>query len=268
MKCFNCQHENNRGRFCENCGTKLISGQEEEIAATFEMDNRTSQTNTYSVTAKKMSKQYFSYFTQVLKQPYARSSTVGSDHFLNGIITIILYSLFIPFMFYFVFKGVLSDVNRFGIDFFGSSVNIKPPFTDLVIKPFFAYLIFIILVITFTFVAIKLGRMNVSYKEVMARFGAFLIPFVSLLAIGLIISMLKIKFFLFFFLLGFVGSIFLIPPLVIASYRKDTKLGLDVIYGSLFIYVLSFISISIMEDILFAALKSAFSGLFGGYIGL
>ncbi|MEH7307261.1 hypothetical protein V7137_19510, partial [Neobacillus drentensis] len=72
--------------------------------------------------AKKISKMYFGYFVEVLKRPYASSKAVGEENFVNAIITIILYSLIIPFMLYFGLKGVASSVNDFG-SMFGSYSN-------------------------------------------------------------------------------------------------------------------------------------------------
>lgn len=272
MICSNCSHTNEGGRFCENCGSPLTGAGSKEIAAAVENTApgtmSTGQSNKYIESTKNISKMYFGYFMEVIKKPYASSQGVGSEHFINGLITILLYSFIIPLMFYFALKGILADMNSFSAGFFGEEMQINPPFTDVVIKPAFAYAIFIMLVAVFTFASIKLGRINASFKEVVARFGSFLIPFVALLAIALIMSILKVKLFFLFLFLGFVGSIFMVPPLVIASYKKSNVDGVDVIYGSLITYVLTFIAIAIMGDMLFNALKDAFSdllGLFGGF---
>jgi len=267
MKCSNCKHENEGGKFCENCGAKLQGTFENEVAASVEPvyeSSQRNQTNQYIETTKKVSKQYFSYFMQVLKKPYANSKNVGSEHFINGIITIVLYCLFIPLMTYFGVSGVLSKVNNFGSSLLGTDVNIKPPFTDIVIKPVFAYVIFTLLVVTYTFAAVKLGRIKASYKELLARFGSILIPFVLLLAIGFVMSILKMKLFILFLILGFIGSILVVPPLVIASYKKENQEGLDVVYGTLLTYVLIFITNIIMAKILFEAIINSFSNIFYG----
>ncbi|KYD09091.1 MULTISPECIES: zinc ribbon domain-containing protein [Heyndrickxia] len=271
MKCPNCQHENEGGNFCENCGTRLLEQAGNEVAASathpIQTPSEKAQSNQYVEATKKISKQYFQYFIQVLKKPYANSHSVGEEHFVNGIITIILYSLFIPFILYFGVKILFSGINRFG-SLFGANINAGPPFAETVIIPFFGYLVLTILVITFTFAAIRLGKVQVGYKEVLARFSSFLIPFVAILLIGLIFAIIKIKFFLAIFLLGFFGSILMVPPLVIASYKKENHEGLDVIFGSLIIYVLTYLSILIMGDLLFNALKVAFNSMFGGFLGL
>lgn len=266
MICPNCSHENEGGKFCENCGAPLNAGNGVTVPETGTQTAST-QASKYLESTKKISKMYFSYFMQVLKQPYASSRSVGEEHFVNGLITVIIYSLLIPLMIYFGLRGILSDFNSFSSGLFGEQVVINPPFTDVVLKPAFAYLIFIALVIVFTFAAIKLGHVHVSFKEVFSRFGSFLIPTVGVLLVALVMSILKIKMFLAVMFFGFIGSVFLVPPLVIASFKKESTQGVDVIYGALITYALTFIAIGIMGDMLFDALKNAFSNVFGMFGG-
>lgn len=265
MTCTNCNHLNDGGKFCEKCGTALLSSQSASVEAAASAslaEPAGNQQHQYIEGAKNISKTYFTYFLQVIKKPYASSVGVGSEHFVNGIITLALYAILIPLMLYFAFKGVLADMGGFGGEFLGEfSEEIQPSFTDIVLKPILAYAIFIMLVATFTFSSVRIGGSIASYKEVVARFGSFQIPFVAILAIGLIMSILKIDLFFFFLFLGFIGSVFLVPPLVIASFKQNLQLGFDVLYGSLLTYVLSFIAIWIMGDMLFEALKSYFMNL-------
>lgn len=262
MICPNCSHENEGGKFCVKCGTPLKMDANSEVAATSETaaPTTTVQPNRYIESTKKISKTYFSYFMQVLKQPYASSQGMGAEHFINGLITMIIYSFLIPLTTYFGLKSVLNQINPFGSDLFGSSL----PFSDVVLKPTFAYLIFILLVAIFTFAAIRLGRVNASFKEVIARFGSFLIPTIAIFVIGLLMAILAIKMFFVLLIFGFIGSVFLVPPLVIASFKKETKDGIDIIYGSLITYALIFIAAAIMGDMLFNALQSSFYDLFSG----
>ena len=87
-------------------------------------------------------------------------------------------------MLYFALKGLFAEMSGFASEFMGET-NISVPFTDVVIKPALTYAIFIMLVAVFTYTAVKLGRVNVHFKEVIARFGSFLIPSVAILAIAL-----------------------------------------------------------------------------------
>ncbi|MBS4173381.1 zinc ribbon domain-containing protein [Bacillus sp. FJAT-49736] len=271
MNCPNCQHENKGGNFCEHCGASLLSlGASEAAAAhssTTTVPSKNAQPNQYVEATKKISQQYFQFITQVLKKPFGSSREVGEEHFVNGIITIILYSLFLPLILFFAVKGLMSEVSSLG-SLFGARIDASPSFWESVALPFIGFIILTLLVITFTFGAIKLGRVQIGYKEVLARFSAFLIPFVAVLIIALLLAISKIQFSFYIFLLGFLGSIMMIPPLVIASYKKDNHEGFDVIYGSLATYVLTFISIYIMGDMLFKVFKSALSNMFGGFLGL
>jgi hypothetical protein len=270
MLCPNCNHQNEGGKFCEKCGTSLIAKAAQETAASVDIPQTNthaaqaaqSQPNQYLEATKKISKTYFAYFIQVLKKPFASAQGVGSEHLVNGIITIALYSFIIPLMIYFAVKGILSSVNDFGSDLFGEDVAINPPFMDMVLKPTFAFAVFILLVATFSFAAVRLGRINASFSEVIARFGSFLIPFTAILAVALIMSFLKIKMFVLLLFIGFVGSIFIVPPLVISSYKKDSKEGVDVIYGTLITFVLTFIAMGMMGDMLFQSIFSAISDLY------
>ncbi|WP_273124187.1 zinc ribbon domain-containing protein [Bacillus weihaiensis] len=265
--CTNCQHQNEDGKFCEKCGNSLTTSTESirEVSATTEAQpvSGGGQGSQYLEEAKKMSKMYFTYFLEVLKKPYASSVNVGEEHFLNGIITMVLYSLFIPLMLFFALKGVLAEMSGFASEFLGEQ-DISVPFSDVVLMPTLAYVIFILLVACFTFASVKLGRVDANFKEVISRFGSFLIPSVAILAIALILSILKVKLFIFIAFIGFLTSIFLVPPLVIASFKKQTKDGVDVIYGSFITYVLTFVAIAIMGDMLFESLKGVFSELMGG----
>jgi len=272
MQCPECKHNNDGGNFCEQCGTKLDPGGYQGESSKVEnlgvkygqeqvVPRPNQQPNRYLEGAKNTSKMYFSYFLQVLKKPYASSKTIGAEQFKNAIITMVLFAIIIPLIIYFGIKFLASSVNDFDYTF-GSNVTVQPQFVDFVIKPFFAYAVFILLVVSFTFISIKLGKINVTYKDVVSRFGAFLIPFVALLVLGLIMSILKMKLFILVLFLGLFTSLCTLPPLVIASFKKENQAGLDVIYGTLLTYILTGITIYIMSNMLFEAIKSAISNMF------
>lgn len=292
MLCPNCSHQNDGGKFCEKCGTPLIpvNSNREETAASSEartvVQPESQQVqyqqpvysqqqsapvqvppNRYIESTKEISKMYLGYFIQVLKQPFSSTHNVGSEHFINGIITMVLYAFLIPFTAYFgikklvdfIYKTILGG-NIFG-EIVGSNVP-KVPFFDFVLKPTLFFAIFILLVAVFTFVAVKFGRVHASFKEIISRFGSLLIPIVGLLIIALLFSILKINFFMTILLIAILGSIFLVPPLVIASFKKDAG-GVDLFYGSFITYILTFILIGIMGDMVFSDAIDQFKNAFG-----
>ncbi|WP_462410834.1 zinc ribbon domain-containing protein [Neobacillus sp. Marseille-QA0830] len=284
MICPNCNHENQGGKFCENCGTNLTTAS--QTAAATDTINRVetpyyqnpqahhngaqpaqpAAANQYIETTKKISKLYFGYAMEVLKRPFSTSQFYGGEQFVNGIITMCLYALFTPLVLYFGLKGILEELGSFGGGLFDSAVeSITPPFGDAVVKPFFGYLVFIFLVSAFTFGAIKLGKVQAGYKEVIARFGSFLLPITALLLVALLLSLLKMKFSFFILLFAIFGSITVVPALVIASFKRNTTEGLDVIYGTLLTYLATFITIYIMANILFESIKNAIGNAFNPF---
>ncbi|WJV31863.1 zinc ribbon domain-containing protein (plasmid) [Rossellomorea sp. AcN35-11] len=136
------------------------------------------------------------------------------------------------------------------------------PFGDFVVKPVISYAIFILLVLAFTMGILKLRKVQFEYQDVVARFGTSLIPTVAILFIGLLLSIMNVDYFLFFVLIGFAASVFMVPALVISSYKTDSTNGFDAIYGILITYTLTFITLYIMNDFLFSTIKGYFVNLF------
>ena len=268
MQCTNCHHTNEGGNFCENCGTRLVSAATQDVAVNMVSPAvAATPTNDYLATTKTVTNNYLNQFIHVLKKPYSNSQSVGNEQFVSSLITMAFYSIFIPLIFYFGLKGLLGGVSEFGKEFFGEEMSFNPPFAEVVLKPIFAYAVFIVLVTAFTFATLKLGKINASFKETIARFGSFLVPFVTLLLIGLLLSILKLNFFVYVAALGFIGSIFMVPPLVISSFKKESPEGIDTVYGSLIVYVLTFITLRFMAGMLFESLKTAFLNMFNSFTG-
>ena len=262
MKCPNCQHENEGGNFCENCGTRLVEASESNGLLpdhkVKEEEKATAPAEDYLKKTKDQSKQYINYFVDVCKRPYARmQEPMERQHFTHAIITIILFCLFIPLSIYFGLKGLLSSLNSIDTYGFGGGAYIELPFMDVVILPSLALGIFLVLVAAFTFLSVKLGRVNVTFKEVLTKYGVLLIPFVFLLAIGLILSLLKVSLFILFLSLGSVGAVYIAVPMVITFYKKDApEDGLDAAYGTLLTYILIGVLVYIMGEMLFDSLLS------------
>lgn len=266
MKCPNCNHVNEEAKFCERCGGKLNNSATNQIAATTDAHHSnqgSSSTSIYLDKTKTAITNYFGYSIQVLKNPYPVSSNLGKEYFVNALITMILYAFIIPSILYFSLKGVLSEItSQLEGNIFGSFITeltpaITPSFADVVAKPFFGFVLLIGLVSVFTFTAIKLGKVIVDIKEVIARFGAFLLPFVAILIVSLLLSILKVKFSIAILAVGFVSSLLLVPAFVISSYKKGSKEGLDVLYGSILCYVLTVIVLVIMGNFLFESVLSS-----------
>lgn len=246
MNCPGCQHINDGGNFCEQCGTRLTNGPSQEVqGASIQYSQSQAahaaappQPNMHLENAKQASKMYFSYFMSVLKKPVASTQNTNREQLTNGLISIGLFALIIPLIIYFSFDSAVTEGE----------------FTTLVLKPTFSYAVFILLIATYSFIAIKLGKSSASYTDVIARFGSMLIPFLGLFFIALIMSLVDIKLFPVLLGIGFFGSIFIVPPLIISSFKKDSAAGLDVLYGTLLTYLAIFFTLIIMTALIISSL--------------
>jgi hypothetical protein len=254
MICGNCQHENAGGKFCAKCGTKMVFNEaKQEIASTTQPVHQ-AQPNIHMENAKKITKMYFGFFMTILKNPYSQSKNIGNEHFINGLITVALYAIFIPLMVYLGLKDSLA------------MGYVDSPFLNFVVKPAFGYAVFILLVVTYSFAAIKLGKVQADFQTVIARFGSLLIPFVGMFGLALLLALLETKFFAIILFIGFVGSIFTVPALTISSFKKEISGGLDVVYGTILTYVLTFITLMIMASILLETIINSIQDSLGGFL--
>ncbi|MED3915618.1 zinc ribbon domain-containing protein [Priestia megaterium] len=272
MNCSNCGHFNEGGKFCVKCGQKLreeaavsqaaaaseYQPQPQPAYAPQEPNQRVRQ-------AKKVSKSFFSYFAEGIKNPTATAQAAtaqaaGESQFVNALITVILYALSIPIMLYVGWKLLLiqfvrsmfklpiiseelapSDMEDFntGADLIkATDINsiIHFNFTDFVFKQGIFIFIGLAVIIGATYVAAKFGKVDVSFKEFFSRFGTFLIIPTALLLIGLVLAFLHVEYFSYFMNFGLL-SIFLVVPFTIASFKQSGTNGLDRIYSTLIVYV-------------------------------
>ncbi|GIP22050.1 zinc ribbon domain-containing protein [Paenibacillus sp. J22TS3] len=258
MICTNCNHRNEGGKFCENCGARLpvetaaAAEQAASMGHSQEEQGRpgpsysgpsytgasgaaSGQPNVYLQNAKNASRSYFNYFGAILKRPFGVTQQVGRDQLIYAIITIVIFSVLAPLMVYFNLGSARKIMDS--------------PFLNVVIKPTITLAVFIVLIATFSFVAIKLAKVQAGYQDVLSRFGAMLVPFLALLAVAFVLSILQLEIFAFFLAASFVGLMFIVPPMLIASWVKPGHQGgLDMIYGVLLTYVATIITIGIIGD--------------------
>ncbi|MCG7313974.1 zinc ribbon domain-containing protein [Priestia flexa] len=268
MQCLNCGHHNDGGKFCVKCGKKLEAVAAQQAAAgvegvptqqpaqqqpipNYSQQQVPQQPNQHVENAKKISKLYIGYFMQGLKNPTATAQGVRGEQFINGLITMILFAISIPLTVFFGWNAIIEKTALIANEKFSGGfeshviklkVNdvIRPEFVDL----FFTNALFCILWVGIiggaVFVAIKLGKVNVTFQDVFARFGTFLIIPASLLIISVVLAILKIDLFLYVFALGVLGIFFAIS-LAIASFTKGQTSGMDGIYGTVIAFVVTLV---------------------------
>ena len=258
--CGNCQHANDEGNFCENCGAKLGEG-EIPVAGGAQVQV---QPNQQLETAKNASKIYFGYFLDQLKAPHAKIREIGNAHLINGFITIVLFSLFLPAMVFYGIKenikGFVKDMDKLiGWELEDFLFTINGLVDDslklaVITKPVLATLLLILVMVSLTFLGAKFSKLQASFQVIAARYGALLVPLVALCAAGIILSLLGFNVFGYIFLLSIMGAVFLIPPFILRSLDQTNKGGLDVVLTTLLIYVVSLIVLGLIGEYLFDAL--------------
>ncbi|WP_430482746.1 hypothetical protein [Rossellomorea marisflavi] len=258
--CGNCQHANDEGNFCENCGAKLGEG-EIPVAGGVQVQV---QPNQQLETAKNASKIYFGYFLDQLKAPHAKIREIGNAHLINGFITIVLFSLFLPAMVFYGIKenikGFVKDMDKLiGWELEDFLFTINGLVDDslklaVITKPVLATLLLILVMVSITFLGAKFSKLQASFQVIAARYGALLVPLVALCAAGIILSLLGFNVFGYIFLLSIMGAVFLIPPFILRSLDQTNKGGLDVVLTTLLIYVVSLIVLGLIGEYLFDAL--------------
>lgn len=263
--CPNCQHPNDYGNFCEKCGTRLTDQEgaaRQETAASSEGQaygtpgygshgsaGTPSAGQAYLENAKQVSKLYFGYFADVMKKPLAYANNTGREQFVNALITIGIFSLIIPLMMYLGFHDYARLIG-------------EGAFVKIVLKPFVGYVVFMMLLVAYTYLAVKLSKVQASFQDVAGRFGALLVPFTCSFLVAFVLALLDAEISVYFLLIGFIGSLFTVPALVINSFNKDSRTGLDTVYGTVLTYVLTFITLYIMGKILLSSIQGMmFSGL-------
>lgn len=276
MQCPNCHHENGGGKFCAKCGTPLVAQQQYDAqqfgaqqqyhaqgqaAATaqqqqqyqqqhqfqqqqyYSQPQQQAQPNPQLEAAKNASKMYFSYFLAVLKHPFVEATKIGSGQFTNGLVTIGLHALLLPLILYFIIDS----------DWY------TPPFGELVLAPFIGIMIIHLLISVYTLMAVKLGKVNANFKDVIASYGALHIPYVALLVIGLIFSIIGSD--ILAVILAYIGLFLPLasaPVFLVSALKKNQPGGLDAVYGTLLVYVLTSITTLLLGTVLLAEFIDSF----------
>jgi|GEM_PF-4525207 len=200
--------------------------------------------NQYLEKGKQLSTQYYQFSLNILKSPSTATQAVQSNLYKNGIISIILYSILVASFFFL----------QFNFGFFSNS------FTNLFLYPFIYYAILTFYIAGVIFYMLKLMKVEVSFKGVIARFGAFLVIPLVLVLVAVVLSIVKISILAsLLFTLSFL-TLFSVAGLTLYTYKKDYSTGLDPLYGFLLIYVAIGLFLFITGDAVFSRL--------GGMTGL
>ncbi|WP_420976225.1 zinc ribbon domain-containing protein [Bacillus vallismortis] len=220
MYCPQCGHQTDGGKFCEKCGSPLPgqSGQQQAVQT--------------GAAAKQAAKQFGSFVVAVLKRPYQECKTTGGEQLISAIITLVLFSLLTPLMFYILFSDGPGSVS----------------FTAIFLEPTIYFALFLFFLHALIFFALKIAGNHVSFKDSFSRFGAFLIPFTAILVLALLLFLLHTNICFTILAVGLIGAFFAIPPVMLISYQHSYKGKVDVIYSTIVIYLITCVTFQLMIE--------------------
>ncbi|GGM32096.1 hypothetical protein GCM10011351_17830 [Paraliobacillus quinghaiensis] len=245
MNCPNCQaalEEN--AKFCTNCGTKINEENVAHVATSAQhtetaqhVPNQQEQTGDYVQQGKQISKQYWNFILQAMAHPFEVSKKVREADKVNGMITLALFSLFVPLFTYITIHSL-------------SGGYLAPTFTDVVLKPFIIFLIFFALLIAVKFGVAKLMKANVSFIDVMTRFGTLMVLPTAVAMTAVLFAILDSYTFSSILLLLAISTASMASTATIFSLKTKAPAtsGLDVYYGVVLTYVAMAIILLLIGD--------------------
>ncbi|RPF54237.1 zinc ribbon domain-containing protein [Aquisalibacillus elongatus] len=241
LVCENCQHQQDSGNFCENCGTPLTSdvhNSQEETAATTSAESQNNQMDNI----KYHTKNYLDYVVSLIKNP-TMSLNQPKSSFINGIITLVLMAIVLSLGFYLLINGFYKQT--FG-GYMGEPSTL--PFFSFFFRMAFSLLLIILAGLVALVAVLKIGKADVSFQEALAQYGAFSVPFTAVSALTILTGLATApQLTLILFFIGFIAFISLAP--VIISFHHLSQLGEKVQY--VYLSIGSFLLTNLIIYILF-----------------
>ncbi|GGH85189.1 RNA polymerase subunit RPABC4/transcription elongation factor Spt4/magnesium-transporting ATPase (P-type) [Pullulanibacillus pueri] len=243
MNCSNCKQDiPNDAKFCPHCGIEY-STHEHAASSDVEPSNihdrqQPSAPHPNIVKATTFINAYWAFFIDSLKSPTPHGETADKKHYIYGYVTFGLFSIIYGFIFFFMTR----PLHSFSLYVYQDSFSFS--------KTFFPALFLMILITLMTVLIIWgvtriLLHVNVSFHDVVGRFGAFSTLYLALAVIALILSIPRIygllALFLVLMLLVYLSSIFA----VVYSYKKQSKTKVDPLYATLIVYGVLFIILAL-----------------------
>ncbi|WP_284141686.1 MULTISPECIES: zinc ribbon domain-containing protein [unclassified Virgibacillus] len=261
MFCPNCGQETEQGKFCTKCGAKLAN---EEFAAAADptiggtvptetplqensVNEEASNPNQSVENVKAAGSAFGQFFVKLVKRP-STAQSVDGNAMISGIIAIVLYSLVISLGFFLLIRSA-----------FGSY---GPSFAESFLLPFLEFAILFGAVALLTFAGSKLCAQAVTVKDVIAKYGAYLVPFMLLFIIGFLLALVNLTSFgILAIMVSILGPIIAVPTMIL--FEKNA-VGIDRIFILIGVYLVSILVFSLL---LRSFLGSIMDALLGGFMG-
>lgn len=251
--CHNCSTEVSAdSKFCTSCGTQLGEGTSDQVTQAKEEASATAETasatNEYAEQGKELAKGYWDHLVHMFKSPLRHGKTEGEGNFVNGIITLVLFTLFVTTIFYLLLSATNAGISEFNI--FGGEVE-QPGFGETFMKPLLFILLFVGITAGVVFGVAKPSVSELNFKEVIGRFGALMVIPTALMLLSLFFYLIEAYSIFAFILLIAYAAFFTAAAFTIYSYVGQSKKGLDGIYGVLILGVVTLLSLQFIFENLF-----------------
>lgn len=258
MICQACGQETEEGRFCTHCGNKL--SMDESAAATSPLDeseantikvpaapmegneqstsssvpedavmethtqSESSEANEFVEKLKDISTDFGQLFLDQLKRPM-NAREVNHTHLTSGIISIIIFALIISLNIYLGYREYAYD-----------SV-----FLDGFLLPFIQFLVLFAIVVSLIFAGVKLCNQSLSFTDIVAKYGAYAVPFLALYVIAIISSLINLdSIFILAVTISLLGAVLIIPAVIVLEQKSRSFDELYIIIGMNILALIAF----------------------------
>jgi hypothetical protein len=266
MKCQHCGHVTEEGKFCSHCGAPLELNEqpiEEPTHVEDELESPQTEEKGYSEQEviqpikssqgeqkqqekkKDFSDQFATIFTNfghffmtLIKKPSMAKKANHHDMY-SAIITIIAFALVISLSVF--LPAALHSRSRW-------FMPVPSVFYEFIV-PLILLIIIFAGFVSLTYAATKITKVELSFADVIGKYGAYLLPFSLLFVVGVFLSIGQLPVLPSILLtIGILGPIFVVPTLILLE-KEGT--GLDKIYTLLGLYFIELLLIVLFSNSLF-----------------
>ncbi|MGY0693650.1 hypothetical protein ACW2QC_12765 [Virgibacillus sp. FSP13] len=266
MQCSNCGQQTEEGKFCTNCGAQLPN---DEYAAAADPTINTNdvhppsqephqeqasyQSNEAVDKLKTAGANFGHFFVTLVKGP-SEAKKANSNDWISSVTTIVIFSLLIAL-------GYHLSISTIPTGFFGGP---SMSFFDSFVVPLIEFIILFVLVAALTFAGVKFAAQALTFMDVLAKYGGYLIPFLLLFTVGFLFALVDLtSLSALFILISVLGALLIAPTLILL---EQPAVGFDRIYVLLGIYFISLLVFGFfIQSFIESIVGTLLGGMFGGY---
>lgn len=228
MQCPTCGQQTAEGKFCTNCGGQLAGhvsyGTATDPNTPPIQEEHDTQKPNETVERLKTTGSNFGHFLVTLVKNPSEAKKANKSDMSSGIITFALFSLLIALSYHLILRS-------FTMGFF-----MEITFFDSFILPFVIFAILFLVIAGLTFSGAKLSVQAVTFQDVLAKYGAYLIPFILLYAAGLLFSLIGLSSLSgLLILISMLGALLIAPTFILFEQPPN---GFDRIYVLISLYII------------------------------